>query len=119
MSAIKITIDCELDGQRLPGYPLSRRIAVDESTQFSAARTTGGGYVSIPISDLAALKALILTADQAITLRLDAQSDAGIELNAGGILAIIDATIDAGASTNATVSNASGSDVQLEGVAAG
>jgi hypothetical protein len=119
MPSIKLTIDCELDGVRVPGYPLSRRIAIDESAQFSAARATGGGYVSIPTADLASIKALVLTSDQALTLRFDAQSDAGIELNAGGILAIIDATIDAGASTNATASNTSGSDAQLEGIAAG
>lgn len=119
MSSIKISIDCEIDGKRLPGYPLTRRVEVTETQQFDTTRATGGGYVSTPTSDLASLKALILRSDQAVTVRLDAQSDAGIELNAGGILALIDCTIDAGASTNATVSNASGSDAQIEGVAAG
>jgi hypothetical protein len=119
VATIKISIDCEIDGVRVPGYPLSRRISVDETQQFSVVRATAGGYVATPTSDLASLKALILNSDQAVTLRLDGQSDAGIELNAGGIIAIIDATIDAGASTNATVSNASGSDAQVEGIAAG
>ena len=119
MPSLKVTIDCELDGERLSGFPLSKRISVTEVQQFDVTRATGGGYVATPTSDLASLKALILKASQAITIRLDAQSDAGIELAAGGILAIIDATIDAGAATNATVSNASGSDAQVEGVAVG
>lgn len=119
MPNIKITIDCEIDGRRVPGYPLSRRVETDETQQFDVTRATGGGYVATPTSDLASLKALILRSDVAVTLRLDGQSDAGIELNAGGIIAIIDCTINAGASTNATVSNASGGDAQIEGIAAG
>jgi predicted methyltransferase len=119
MPTLKLTIDCEIDGKRASGFPLSRRAEVDEIQQFNVTRATGGGYVATPTSDLASLKALVIHPDQAVTIRLDAQSDAGLELNAGGVLAIIDCTIDAGASTNATISNASGSDAQIEGVAAG
>ena len=119
MPSIKILIDCEIDGVRANGFPLARRIEVTEIQQFDVTRSTGGGYVATPTSDLASISAFILHPDQAVTLRLNAQSDAGIDINAGGIIAIIDAAIDSGAATNATVSNASGSDARIEGIAAG
>lgn len=119
MPSIKITIDVEIDGHRVPGFPLARRTEVTEVQQFNVTRADSGGYVATPTTEIPSLKALILHTDEAVTVRLDGQSDAGIELNAGGILAILDTTIDAGASTNATISNTSGNDAQIEGIAAG
>ena len=119
MPSVKITIDVEIDGHRAPGFPLSRRVEVTEVQEFDVTRATGGGYVATPTTEIAAMKALILHTDEAVTVRLNAQSDTGIDLNAGGILAIIDTALDSGASTNATVSNSSGSDAQIEGIAAG
>ncbi len=85
--------------------------ADNDSTTFSA----------LPTAQIASIQALILRAlEQPITLRLDGQSDAGIVINAGGIIVIIDATIDAGATTNATVNNPDATeDSQLKGLAGG
>lgn len=119
MATIKVIVDVELDGKRLPGFPWIRRKEVNEAQQFDATRATGGGYVALPTAEMATLQVLLVRADQAVTVRLDNQSDAGIELAAGGILIVADATIDAGAALNALLSNASGSDAQVEGLAGG
>lgn len=115
---IKVTIDVELDGKRISGYPFSRRIEITEQQAFEYLEVTGGGYVSIPSSALATLSTLVLKTDKALTLRLQNQSDAGLVINAGGIIALVDVALTSGASTNATLSNASGSDATIEGIAA-
>ncbi len=119
MPTLKITLSAELDGVQLPGYPKTRRLEVDESQSFSIEQVTGGGYSTLPIQQLGEVQALILEPDQAVTLRLDAQSDAGLEINKGGLIVLFDVTINAGASTNATIDNASGSTVKLVGIAGG
>ena len=62
-----------------------------------------------PTTQIATLQALALVADQALTVRLDGQSDAGIVLSAGGLLLLLDITADASSTTNATLDNSSGS----------
>lgn len=119
MPTLKITLSAELDGVQLAGYPKTRRLEVDESQSFSIEQATGGGYSTLPIQQLGEVQALILEPDQAVTLRLDAQSDAGLEINKGGLIVLFDVTINAGASTNATIDNASGSTVKLVGIAGG
>ena len=62
----------------------------------------------------------IITANQQLTFRLDGQSDAGIVLNAGGLIALFNVDIDAGAgSSNASVNNNSGSTATITGIAGG
>ncbi len=119
MATVDVTVTLRVDGQTPPGFPLTRKITTTEAVSFDYQKASGGGYATLPVSDIASLAALIVRSDQAVTLRLDAQSDAGIELNADGMLIILDAVINAGASTNATISNASGSTATVKGWAAG
>jgi hypothetical protein len=116
---IEVTVSIKLNGWEIAGFPYRRRILVDEAQQFSYEVATGGGYGTLPTTQIAALSLLALTADQAITARLDGQSDAGVALNAGGLLLLIDSNVDAGASTNATVDNSSGSTAVVKGLGAG
>jgi hypothetical protein len=119
MPTLKVTIDAELDGVRVAGFPLVRRLTVDEAQSFDVTRATGGGFVALPTGELGELQVLVLQVDQAVTLRLDAQADAGIVINPGGVIALVDVDVDDGAATNATLSNASGSNVQAKGLVGG
>ena len=111
------------DGLPMPGFPLTRRIEVDESQGFSyekAADNDTTTFTAIPSNQIDTVQVLLVRANKAVTLRLDAQTDAGIELNAGGILAIVDATINASAATNVKVNNPAVTDVAIvEGLVAG
>lgn len=118
-SNLEINITVKRDGKVLGGFPLYRRLQVDEVQQFSTEQATGGGYASLPISLLDTLQALILSPSKQVTVRLNGQSDAGLVVNAGGLLLFIDGSAAAGASTNATTSNSSGSTAVLEGLAGG
>lgn len=119
MPTLEITINVKEDGVVKPGFPRTRRISADELQSFRYEKATGGGYVAVPTNQLDEVQALIFETDQQVTVRLDGQSDAGIVLNAGGLLIIIDADIDAGSTTNVTVDNSSGSTANLEGLAYG
>jgi len=124
MPSVKVVVDVEIDGVKVPGFPLTRRITVDEVQHFDyeeGADNDTTTYSALPTAQVASIQALILRpTEQPITLRLDAQTDAGIIINAGGLIVIVDATIDAGATTNATVNNPDASALsRLKGFAAG
>ena len=116
---LDVTVIIKRNGRDVTGFPYQKRTVVDELQQFSYEKATGGGYETLPTTQIAAVQALVLTADQSITLRLDGQSDAGIPLNAGGLLLVLDSNLDAGASTNATLDNSSGSTAVVTGLGAG
>lgn len=116
---IDITISIKRNGRELQNFPKQYRKLVDEVQEFSYEKADGGGYAAIPTTQLDEVQILAVTADQQITLRLDGQSDAGVLLNANGLLLIIDGDLDAGASTNATLDNSSGSTAIITGFGAG
>src|ERR1043166_424563 len=122
MPVFEITLSIKRDNVEVFGAPLRRRLEVDEAIgPMEYEQAPGGGYVVVPgPSALDEINGLIMRAvDYALTVRLDAQSDAGIVLNAGGVLVIFDADIDAGASLNVKVDNSSGSTASAKVLAGG
>ena len=120
MPTVEIVVSAKVDGQYVPGFPLTKRIECDEAQTFDYEKATGGGYAALPTGELAEIQVLIVRPmSQQVTLRLDAQSDAGIIVNAGGFAILCDVDIDAGAATNATIDNSSSSTTSVRGVAAG
>lgn len=120
---MKVTVTADIDGQVVAGTPYSKVVDIDESQSFSYEEANDGDtstFSAIPADQLATIKVLLVKPDQQVNIRLDGASDAGILLSAGGFLAIVDATIDAGAgSSNAKVNNNSGSTALLKGAAGG
>lgn len=105
----ELTMSLKADGAEVFGQPLTKRLTVDETTGLQTyERATGGGYSTLNITVLETLQLLFVQASQSVTLRLDGQSDAGIVLQANGLLLLMGGTVDAGSSTNATLDNSSG-----------
>ena len=124
MSSLELSVMVKRDGIASPGFPVTRRIEIDEIQSFKydkAADNDSTTFSAVPADQIASIQALCIRTSKAITLRLDGQTDAGIVLNAGGMIVILDATIDAGAgASNASVNNPDDADVALvEGFAAG
>lgn len=123
MTSYELSINLKRDGVPVSGYPIVRRIEATEAQEFSYAKANDGDlttFSAIPANEIATVKFLIVRTDKSVTVRLDGQTDAGITLDAGGLLAIIDATIDAGAgASNAKVNNNSGAVALIEGIAGG
>jgi hypothetical protein len=106
MPTLKLTVQADLDGVPLSGFPVVRRLVVTEVQTFETARPAQPGtWYSLPVVELATLNALIVQTDQPITLRLDGQTDRGINLAAGGLVVLFDVHMDAGYLTNATSAN--------------
>ena len=122
MSTLTATITLKRDGVELPGFPVTRTMSYVEVQIFAYDEANDGDtttFSALPTSQIASIKGLYVTANQAVTLRLDGQSDAGIALDSGGVLLVLNGTIDDGASTNATLNNNSGSTALVKGVAVG
>jgi len=123
MPTLKHTSILELDGVLLPGFPKVKRLIVDETQQFQYEEANDGDtttFSAVPADQLATIQFLLIEADQQLTFRFDGQTDTGIVLNKGGLLLLMDVTIDAGAgSSNAKVNNNSGSTANLKGLAGG
>lgn len=117
-SNIRITLLVEKDGNIMEGFPLILRQTVDEFQQFGPIERTGASFVALPTGELGNVQFLLVRGSLATTLRLDNQSDAGVELAAGGLLLIANATIDAGAATNITASIPASTSI-ITGIAGG
>ena len=117
MPEIRVTVQVEQDGQAVPGFPLVQRLTTEQVVTFAPYIKALGTFTSLPIESVLTVQALIVRTDVAATVRLDGQTDAGIPLQAGGLLLILNADIDAGAATNATISTAA--DATVRGLAAG
>jgi len=126
---LTVTISVTQDGLGpLPGFPLTRRVSVDEVQSFAveqanAANTTT--WQALPLNLMDTVTFLVVRTDRAVTFRLnDGTADAttlpSIALSAGGVLVIADGTLRAGAgASNARSSNNSGATAVLRGVGGG
>lgn len=125
MPSVKVSLDVEVDGQRVSGFPLVRRVQTDEAVSIDyekAADNDSTTFTTLPIDGaLSELQVLILrVGEEPVTLRLDAQTDAGLVINAGGFVCLFDVDIDAAAATNAKVNNPDATDAAtIRGIAAG
>lgn len=124
MNSVEITITARKNGEPLAGFPFTRRMEVDELQSFSYEKLADNNitsFAALPADQLDTIQLLVVKTDIPITLRLDGQTDAGIMLNAGGMLILVDATIDAGAgASNASVNNPDAAlTATVKGIAAG
>ena len=122
MPSLKVSLNLELNGVSISGYPVVKRLELDESQSFRYEKvddTDGVTFVTLPIDQMTTIQALLVETDQQLTFRFDGQTDAGILLNAGGLILIMDATLDASATTNATVNNNVQPTANIKGIAAG
>jgi len=123
MATIRVKLSVEVDGAAAPGFPIDQSISVDEYQSMSyeeAADNDTTTFSAVPEGQLANLQFLALTGSLPFTLRLDAQTDAGIILGTSGVILIIGGTIDAGAATNLTINNPHAATAALiSGVAGG
>ena len=121
-STFTATVNLERDGQPLPGFPVVRRLTTDEYETFNYEKADDGEgttFTTIPVTELATVQVLYLTANTAVTVRLDGQTDAGIVLSPRGVILILDTTIDASTATNVKINNNSGGVAAVTGIAGG
>ena len=118
-NTIEIVCEIKQDGVPVPGSPFIRRVTLDEVQGFAYEIASGAGYATLPVTASDTLRLLVVSPTYATSFRLNGQSSASVDLNAGGLLILVDANLTAGASTNATASNSSGSTAVLTGYGGG
>lgn len=118
-STLKLTVLAELDGVPVAGFPVVRRLAFDEVQAFNVERASGGGYATLPLSELTTVQALVLLTDTQVDVRFAGQSDAGVTVAPGGLVILFDINTTNGAQDAAKVNNSGGAVAILSGVGAG
>lgn len=110
MPALRVRVIVDSDSP-LPELPLTVRQTFSNQEAFDYQQVSGGGAVAIPITKIATPQAIVLTADQTVTVALGS-----ITLGAGGFIVIVNGT----PSTNPpTVTNASGNTTEVRGLGLG
>ena len=90
---LELTLSLKMDGLAYPGFPLSRRLLVDEVVPLGFEQDAGVGYSSLTAL-LTLLGVAVLTTDQSLSVRLNNQSTGSIPLNPGGLLVIFDGALN-------------------------
>lgn len=110
MALLKLTVSLTENGTPVPGFPITRSLTSSETTgEQTFTRADGGGYIELPLAELGAINALVLTTDQDVALRFNDQTDGSLPLDANGVLVLITSNIPTGATSKISLSNASGS----------
>lgn len=120
MAQVKVTVLVEVDGVALPGFPFVSRLPYEQVVgwnPYDQAENALGVFESMPLLTLDVLQALVLRTSGRILVRFNGQSDAGLELEPGGLLIALGAAVEAGSTTNVRVSAME--DTSIRGVAAG
>ena len=125
MPTLEVTIQVKQDGVPVAGFPLTRRVQVDELQSFAVEIPTHGSLSDgnvIPLNYQDTVQALILTTDQTLTVGLKggipSQGFGCPVVNAGGVLCIIGGDLGSGAVSN-IVNNLSGSVANIRGIGGG
>lgn len=111
MAVLRLNLNAAVVNALVPDFPFVARREYVEVQGFEYEQATGGGAVVIPTGNIAALSALLLQADKAVTVALG-----NITLSPGGLILVFDGTP---ATSPPTVTNASGSTAKIRGVGFG
>ncbi len=93
--SLEMTLSLKMDGLAYPGFPLSRRVQVDEVAPVGYEQDAGAGYTALS-GVFGSLSVVVLTTDQALSLRMNNQSNGSLPLNSGGVVVVFDGAIDTG-----------------------
>lgn len=120
MPELKVTVTVEQDGQVLPGFPYVQRATVEQTAPWNPyfqGASAPATFTEVPAPTINILQALVLRPDGLITVRFADQSDAGLNIVAGGLLIVLGCDVQEGAALNATVY--ADADTLIRGLAAG
>lgn len=120
MATLRLRVSAEMNDQFFPDLPVVLRREYDEVFAFAFDQASAAAtYVNAPLAALTTIQALVIQPDQDITIRLNAQSDAGIPVTKGSIFTLADTDLDNSSNTAVKILNESGNVVTVRGVACG
>jgi hypothetical protein len=120
MAVYTVTLTIQEDGVTIPGFPVVKTLTTAESAGRQVlVRASGGGYVNLPVAELGDVNLLMVDTTQALSIRFNDQTDAGLPMNASGLLLLVNSAIPSGATAKVSADNASGSAATIVQVAGG
>lgn len=122
MPTIELYLSLKIDGDEANGFPLRRRLEVDEVQRFNTQEADDGNdttFSALPVGEVDSVQVLVYdSVDQATGVRLEGgeATNVAVRLNAGGLVAVFNGTLT---DTNLTVNNNSGAVARIKGLAGG
>lgn len=107
MPLLELTLDIKLDGKSVLGQPLVQSATFVEATSTSLTKSGSDASSYLQWSQLGTDNGVFLFTDTAVNFKFN--NAGAIPLNAGGLILVLGANIAAGATTNVTINNNSGS----------
>lgn len=92
---VEVVISVRVDGVQSFDFPLIGRLQVEQVIPLGFKEPPGGSYVNLA-DRLSTLQFAIVKADSALKVRANDQSDSYVPVNASGIYALFDVTVDTG-----------------------
>jgi hypothetical protein len=116
MASVVVEVHIKVDGEPIRGFPLVRRLSVDEiQTAKPYEKADGGGFVDLPIAELGTVQFLLIEPDQATTYQFADGAAGNIALNANGLLLLVNSNLTA----TPEVDNSSGNTAKIKVQAGG
>jgi hypothetical protein len=91
---LEILVELEVDGAAMAGFPFRHLSQVDYLEPFVAQDFSDAGYTSPLHGPASQLQALLVTADQDFSVKLNSETAQTFDLFCGGFLLLIGAAID-------------------------
>ena len=112
-----LEINISIDDQPIRGFPIVRRVTLDEvQAALPYEKATGGGFVDLPvIGELTTKQFLLFQGDKALSLRFGSGAAGDLVLAANAIVLVVDANHTA----DLEVDNSSGSTAKIKVIAGG
>jgi hypothetical protein len=114
---IRVILSVEIDNEPIRGYPLVRRLSVDELVGFQYEQADSSGFTDIPDAVLTTGQFVLIQPDQNVDVQFSdgAAGANSVQVNAGGLLLVLDGSW----SNGIEVDNNSGSTVLVKGQVGG
>ena len=87
----KVTVTVEIDGAPVRGFPISRRLSLDETTSFSID-VASGGFTDLPVAAIGTKQLFFLQPAGTTTFQFGNGAAGNLQVNSGGFLLGVDCT---------------------------
>jgi len=114
MPAVKVTVNIEVDGEPLRGFPLARRFEPTDKIAFDFTQAAAAGYNALSVAGVGTIQCLLFQPAANMGVKL-AGDGTGVTINRGGFVLVVDAAGFSGL----TFENNSGGAAKVVGFAAG
>lgn len=116
MASVRISVNIDVDGEPVRGFPIVRRFEPVDRDSFESTLATNALFVALPATgQVGSVQALLFQAVGATMAFKLAGDGTGITLNKGGLVLVLDSS----GFTGTTVQNNSGAGAKAQGFVVG